>query len=98
MVDSAREQAADKPPSNEPDPRDNPLIEAPGRLLTVEILVLILAKRNPDKAAIFREAWEILASIKKQYRDDANETAAARLDQIFDISEAWLEKLESEAG
>jgi hypothetical protein len=95
MMDETSARASGAPKSN---PLDDLNIQAPGRLLTLEVLIALAIRRHPDREAVFREAQTILTRIEQQFQAEVEEPERQRLRQMFEVSRSWLAKLDKESS
>jgi hypothetical protein len=75
-------------------PNDEMNVQLPGRLITIEILLVLLLRQKPDAARIMREADALLQGIEANLH--ADEPSAYALD-VLSAARAALDKLTAEA-
>ena len=74
-------------------PNDELNVQLPGRLITIEILLVLLLRQKPDVARIMREADAMLQGIEA----DLHEGASAYVVEVLSAAHAALDKLTEEA-
>jgi hypothetical protein len=74
-------------------PNDELNVQLPGRLITIEILLVLLLRQKPDVARITREADAMLQKIEA----DLHEGASPYVVDVLSAARAALDKLTEEA-
>ena len=74
-------------------PNDELNVQLPGRLITIEILLVLLLRQKPDVARIMREADAMLQEIEV----DLHEGASPYVVDVLSAARAALDKLTEEA-
>jgi hypothetical protein len=74
-------------------PNDELNVQLPGRLITIEILLVLLLRQKPDVARIMREADAMLQEIEV----DLHEGASTYVVEVLFAARAALDKLTEEA-
>ena len=75
-------------------PNDELNVQLPGRLITIEILLVLLLRQKPDVARIMREADALLQGIEADLHDGATSVYAL---EVLSAARAALDKLTAEA-
>ena len=75
-------------------PNDELNVQLPGRLITIEILLVLLLRQKPDAARIMREADAMLEGIEANLHEGDPSVYAL---EVLSTARAALDKLTAEA-
>jgi hypothetical protein len=78
-----------------PSPHDEMNVQLPGRLIALEILVVLLLRQNPDAEQMMRDADAMLSAIEAQMhelQDEASDYAR----EVLSTARAAINKLSAE--
>jgi hypothetical protein len=78
-----------------PEHDDELRVQLPGRLITIEILLVLALREKPDVARIMREADAMLTSIEDRLYE--SETPSAYALEVLSEARAALDKITAEA-